>query len=238
MSKMLDLVGKDFGRLHVDSFAYTKNKRSFWNCTCVCGTKCVKMGKYLVNGDTKSCGCAVLDQAKKMGKINIRRNVIEDIGDGTSKIYFNNSDDYTLVDTEDAEWLKDFTWHKTQFGYARAIVYDRKQMLMHDLIMNIWPSIDAQVDHYNRNRLDNRKSNLRITSLQENMKNKSKYKNNSTGVTGIYKYPNEEKWAANICHDGKQEALGIFYNIQDAIKARLEAEKKYFPDRYKDDEAS
>ncbi len=51
-----DLTGMTFGELHVDSFAYTKDSLSYWNCTCSCGKKCVVCGKRLKNGTTTSCG--------------------------------------------------------------------------------------------------------------------------------------------------------------------------------------
>ena len=52
-----DLTGKRFGRLTVLSYSHTKNKRAYWNCLCDCGNEIIAMGKYLVHGDTKSCGC-------------------------------------------------------------------------------------------------------------------------------------------------------------------------------------
>ena len=58
-----DLTGKQFGRLTVDSYAYTKNKRAYWNCTCECGTQGVYMGRYLIDGNTKSCGCLKKDNS-------------------------------------------------------------------------------------------------------------------------------------------------------------------------------
>lgn len=52
-----DLTGKRFGRLTVESYAYTENKRAYWNCVCDCGSRNVYRGNYLLIGDTKSCGC-------------------------------------------------------------------------------------------------------------------------------------------------------------------------------------
>lgn len=53
---MLDLVGKKFGLLTVLSFDKIYKHKSYWICLCSCGRQCSKMGKYLNNGDTKSCG--------------------------------------------------------------------------------------------------------------------------------------------------------------------------------------
>lgn len=54
-----ELTGQQFGRLtvlHREPMNWTR--RAFYRCLCACGTECVKMAKYLRNGDTSSCGCA------------------------------------------------------------------------------------------------------------------------------------------------------------------------------------
>ena len=51
-----DLTGKIFGELTVESYAYTKNDRAYWNCKCSCGNNFIVMGKNLLNNNTKSCG--------------------------------------------------------------------------------------------------------------------------------------------------------------------------------------
>jgi hypothetical protein len=53
-----DLTGQRFGQLTVIDRAPRANPRAFWRCRCDCGTITVKMGKYLLCGDTHSCGCA------------------------------------------------------------------------------------------------------------------------------------------------------------------------------------
>ena len=88
---------------------------------------------------------------------------------------------FALVDEEDYEWLNQWKWHYNN-GYATRNQWDpitKKQIkiLMHRLIMK--SSEDMQVDHANHNTLDNRKSNLRIVSYSNNLKNrKGKNKNN------------------------------------------------------------
>ena len=57
MGKQIDLTGKRFGKLIVIKYSRTENKRAFWWVKCDCGMEAEKMAKYLLNGDTKSCGC-------------------------------------------------------------------------------------------------------------------------------------------------------------------------------------
>ncbi len=57
MSKLINLVGKKFGRLTVVSRAENKRHLTAWNCVCECGNTVVVTGSNLKSGHTKSCGC-------------------------------------------------------------------------------------------------------------------------------------------------------------------------------------
>lgn len=53
----IDISGSRFGRLVATSFSHRKNKQTFWNVKCDCGTVCVVNYAHIVDGRTKSCGC-------------------------------------------------------------------------------------------------------------------------------------------------------------------------------------
>jgi hypothetical protein len=60
------LTGQRFGKLVVIERAHRPDSaRAFWTCRCDCGTVAVKMGKYLLSGDTSSCGCAQVAMRKR-----------------------------------------------------------------------------------------------------------------------------------------------------------------------------
>ena len=75
-----------------------------------------------------------------------------------------------------------------------------------------------QIDHINNNSTDNRLSNLRVVTGQENSMNKRKYKNNKSGYTGVNKLGN--RWRATIAHENKKIHIGVFDTIEEAVKAR------------------
>lgn len=87
-----------------------------------------------------------------------------------------------------------------------------------------WPNL---VDHINRNRSDNRISNLRSVTQSENLKNTKIYTNNSSGHIGISLHKGSSRWQVLIRHEGVQKHLGYFDDIDDAIKARKAAELEY-----------
>ena len=83
-------------------------------------------------------------------------------------------------------------------------------------------------DHADRNELNNRKYNLRKASNQENARNHNKQSNNSSGFIGVCFSTTANKWMSYIMIDKKNIYLGYFINKEEAVKARLQAEAKYF----------
>lgn len=57
ISYRIDMVGKQFGRWFVDSFAYMKHRTTYWNCVCECGSERIVSGVALRQGRSMSCGC-------------------------------------------------------------------------------------------------------------------------------------------------------------------------------------
>ena len=93
-----------------------------------------------------------------------------------------------------------------------------------------WPK--DQIDHINRNRTDNRSSNLRDVSHKQNGQNASKPSNNTSGHPGVVWHKQSSKWVARIMHNYKQIHLGYFTDIEEAISARKAAERLYWADTY------
>lgn len=88
-----------------------------------------------------------------------------------------------------------------------------------------WP--EGEIDHKNHDRSDNRLQNLRDVPRIHNSRNQKMHKVNSSGKMGVSWYKPKQKWVARI-RDGKKDVyLGYFINLDDAIKAREDAEVKY-----------
>ena len=88
-----------------------------------------------------------------------------------------------------------------------------------------WP--ENEVDHINGIRSDNRISNLRSVTAKENMQNVRLTRNNTSGVTGVWKDKKRGKWYAEIFCSGRRYYLGRFDMFEDAVKARKRAESKH-----------
>ena len=122
----------------------------------------------------------------------------------------------TIIDAEDVEKIKGYKWCFGQ-GYAVTNTGGWFRHIQH-LILGIEPSRTRIVDHRDRNPLNNRKSNFRFCTQAENLSNRPKPKNNTSGFKGVRKH--RKKWQARIVINQTTTYLGTF-------KTRLEAAKAY-----------
>lgn len=223
-----DLKGITYGRLTVieqaEDYIDKRNiKASMWKCKCVCGNIVNVRGTYLKNGHTKSCGCLVKDTSRyMMKKINERHNIYELNGD-YGICYDENKTWLCYFDKEDYDLIKFYTWSKERNWYAIGKDENNKVVYMHCLVMGKERGDVNTVDHINRLPFDNRKENLRICTLKQNLLNRKSYA--KSGYRGVYKLKNYDKWCAYTSINGKKKHIGIYNTIEDAIKAREEVEK-------------
>lgn len=84
----------------------------------------------------------------------------------------------------------------------------------------------AHVDHIDRNKTNNRLSNLRITTPQENAWNSKLSSANSSGFKGVSKIKGG-KWLARIYRNGQPICLGSFADPEEAGRAYDKAAREY-----------
>lgn len=87
-----------------------------------------------------------------------------------------------------------------------------------------WPTLE--VDHKNTNRADDRIDNLRLATSVENNHNRSRAKNNTTGVKGVY--PQQWGYAVRIMVKGKRIFGGTYKTIEEAAAVRRALELEHF----------
>lgn len=136
-----------------------------------------------------------------------------------------NSKIMVLVDNEDFEYLSQWNWQITTKGYI-VRKQSGKYIWMHRVIMNTPSGMDT--DHINGIRHDNRRSNLRVCTKAENMRNRKVQKNNKSGFRGVHQKSRDNLWYAQIKINGIQKYLGVFKNPEEASAVyEKEAEKEY-----------
>lgn len=125
-----------------------------------------------------------------------------------------------VVDDEDYEWLSQWKWsYHTAYGYAmRSVTKNEGRNIrvttMHREVLGCPPCV---VDHRNRNKLDNRKENLRLATPNGNQWNRGIDRSNKTGFKGVRRHRNG--WQASIGFRGERKHLGTFSNKYDAARA-------------------
>jgi len=135
-----------------------------------------------------------------------------------------------IVDNEDYKWLNQWKWYASSSGYANRhppmIRGKRKgKIMMHRLIMNA--PLDKNIDHINRDELDNRKSNLRFATVSQNGANSGLPKNNTSGYKGVHWIKKDKCWMSRIMVNGKRKCLACTKSKKKAVEKYRQAAIKF-----------
>lgn len=131
-----------------------------------------------------------------------------------------------LIDNEDLHLLEGQAFYIDTCGYVTVAVTRKNKARLHSLIMK--PESGLEVDHINGNRIDNRRSNLRICTHADNCKNSGLRSNNKTGVRGVWFDSIRCLWTSQITTNGKRISLGRFKDFESAVNSRIAAEIKFW----------
>jgi hypothetical protein len=224
--KIKDLTGMEFGHLLVLNMTdkRTKNGKIIWNCLCrACNKEVEVNGDKLKYGNKTHCGCLGVKnkgfgKPSKLNKYIAYNDYVVGIATNTGNEFYIDIDDYNKI--------KKYSWYENEDGYLMSRI-NYKLVRLHRFIMNVKDS-KMLVDHINHDTLDNRKINLRIVTRSQNNMNKGLSSNNDSGIAGVRWDENRMKWTAYITINYNRMYLGYFNNFEDAVKARKEAEEKYF----------
>lgn len=126
-----------------------------------------------------------------------------------------------LIDHDDRFRVGFRRWHGAGNGYIKSNNPNKRFVYLHRFILRISDS-SVMADHKNGNKLDNRKSNLRIadyvTNAWNTVRNKTQF---PPGAARCGK-----RWKATICCDGKRIHLGVFDTPEEASRVYVEAKDR------------
>ena len=156
-----------------------------------------------------------------------------DLDENMSKVIKLSKGKATLVDDEDFNWLSRWRWHFNSNGYAQRVFRIKQQdnkvghvYLHHEVIGK--PNGNLRIDHINRNKLDNRKSNLRFASDRNNSHNTMARTSNKLKIKGVYWDRVKQRYCTQITVNYKRIHIGSYKVLDDAIIAYNSKALKYF----------
>lgn len=139
---------------------------------------------------------------------------------------------YALVDDSDFEWLSRWNWTLVGSGYpfrkgrkCEGYFY-RKTIYLHRQVLNIRES-SLVCDHINHDKLDSRRSNLRICTHTQNQYNRNLNRSSLSGYKGVSWKKEIRRWRAVISVNNKSIHIGYFKTKEHAALAYNDAAKKY-----------
>lgn len=234
-----DLTGVRFERLIVieqteDYIDPQGHHRAQWKCKCDCGNIISILGQSLKSGATKSCGCYMRDEASKRTPLLKKKYNTYDLESFQYGVGYTEKGEKFWFDKEDYDKIKNICWSYNASGYVVGLINGKGTLVrLHRLVMGFENESTPIIDHIKHgntyeHKYDNRKCNLRIVTSSQNQMNKYIQSNNTSGCPGVSFDTSTNSWKAYIKINGKQITLGRFKEKEDAVRARKEAEEKYF----------
>lgn len=210
-----DLIGVKFGRLTVESFAgwidLTESRSSTWNCICECGNTILMRRGYLTATPIPSCGCYRSEVLREL------RTTHGQTGSPTYVSWMKMKERCNLDSYVEQEYYQDRgitvckEWNES-FEKFLEDMGERPEGKTLD-------RINGDLGYF--------KENCRWADLTVQAYNRRKRADNSSGRTGVYL--NEDgTYDARIGHYGENILLASKVSYEDAVKAREEAELKYY----------
>jgi hypothetical protein len=136
---------------------------------------------------------------------------------------------YVLVSSEDFERVSSYKWCLDSDGYAVGCMKKEgggwKTFKMHRFIINAAPG--ELVDHKDGDRLNNTRSNLRICTHTENMRNRKKQPAKSSKYLGVCYQQKTGRWRVQFWVDKKQMSFGSYATEDEAGRVAMEKRKEY-----------
>lgn len=148
--------------------------------------------------------------------------------------------EYALTDEADAALVQQHRWFCNSDGYAArnqstderwpSGKVKQRTILMSRVIMGLDFGDKREADHISRDKLDNRRSNLRITTHAQNMQNRSR-RGGSSKYRGVSfkKGAKKRPWIAYVCVMGKMNYLGAFADEDEAGAAAAAGRAEHMP---------
>jgi hypothetical protein len=216
-ARVIDRTGQKYGKLVV--ICRVPNKEGInmtrWLCICECKKETVVNGNDLKNGHTQSCGCLLNHENRS--KRSYKHG------------HSHRSAEYNCW----ANLISRCTNHKNigfeNYGGRGITVCDRWLNSFEDFLndMGTRPSDKHSIDRIDVNG-DYEPSNCTWSTREVQARNTRIPKNNNSGYRGVKWDKDRGKWLASINVNRKRIFLGLFKDLEEAARVRIQAEEEYW----------
>lgn len=204
-----DMTGFKFNEFTVIRLSEKRNSDGIllWECQCSCGEIRYYLTTFIKQKKRQSCGC----KQKKYGDLP-RKYKVEHYTWESMKARCSNPNHPDYAD----------------YGGRGIKVCERWKQSFANFLEDMGPKMD---DNLTIERVDNNGNyepgNCIWADYKTQTLNRRKYKNNTSGVTGVRWEERQNKWIVRIWNNYKTINLGSFENFNDAVEIRRKAEIKY-----------
>lgn len=202
-------IGEVYGRWTI----VAGGKPGYWLCRCSCGTERLVYGRSLEQGDSRSCGCL----RKQLQKESARDLTGERFGKLLVLRRDPGRDSYWICRCDCGKEKSIRGTSLTKKGGTRSCGCDQRKIASEWGAQSIAEHSKAQIE-----------LNRRLHTNTQVIRTKTPPKNNRSGMKGIWWNEKRGQWEAFIQVHGSKIHLGRYAKREDAVKARLVAEEKYF----------
>ena len=231
--KAKDIRNITFGYLTpIESTDKRHRKDVVWRCKCKCGNMVEMPATRLLTGNTLSCGCMKAENILSASKYIAGTHLIQSLKEDAPRS--DNLSGYVGVSPKRDKWVAHITYrgkryHLGTYSNIEDAVKARaraKELVMEDAEKLLEYFEELHKNDYKPDREILPKV-VRIPLIVEGeriIRPTVARSNNSSGYPGVAKA--KKKWRASISYQKKRYVLGYFSEIEDAIAARMEAEKR------------
>lgn len=144
------------------------------------------------------------------------------------------------VDDDTFEALSKHKWRISGSGYPMTTAYKfradgtryRTTISMHQMIMVVQHGLE--VDHIDKNKLNNRRENLRTCTRSQNLCNGKLQKNNTSGHKGVRWHKASKKWIVTVKKNGVVHYFGVYADLKEAVEVRTREAKRLHGEFYRE----
>lgn len=135
---------------------------------------------------------------------------------------------YATVDLDREAWVNQWRWHLNDRGYVVRKAANAT-IRLHRELLGLAPGDPREGDHKNRDKLDNRLSNLRVVKRPQGAQNRPSHAGSSSAYRGVSWSRKERKWVAQVRIAGVNHRLGCYDDEAAAAAAAADFRAKHLP---------